>query len=94
MARPTIVEQDYFRFQQALQRAVGAGQKIDPADKERWKGWVRENQIKEGAFMAFGNGMYEGLQPVILDTGDDWQGYYLVSTQDEACLKWTRPTEE
>lgn len=90
MARPTIVEKEYFLFQKALRNAIDSGQRIDPADKKRWKGWVREHQIKEAAFKSFGTGMYEGLEPVIIDTDDDWRGYYLVSTDEEACLKWSR----
>ena len=90
MARPTIVEKEYFLFQKALRSAIDSGQRIDVADKKHWKAWVRENQIKEAAFKSFGNGMYEGLEPVIIDTDDDWRGYYLVSTDEEACLKWSR----
>ena len=90
MPRPTIVEMDYYRFKQALQRAVDSGTRIDVSDKDRWKEWVRENQIKEAAFRTFGEGMYEGLEPVIIASDDDWKGYYLVSTAEEACLKWSR----
>lgn len=88
MARPTIVEKDYFRFQQALRRAKDSGQRIDVSEKSKWKQWVRDNNIKEAAFKTFGNGMYEGLEPVIIDTDDEWKGYYLFSTDEEACLKW------
>jgi hypothetical protein len=90
MARPRIVEVDYFRFQQALRRAIDSGERIDPADKERWAGWVREHRVKEAAFRSFGEGKFEGLEPVILDTEGEWRGYYLVSRSEEACLKWDR----
>ena len=91
MARPKIVEMDYFRFQEALRRAIDAGQRIDKSDKTRWKAWVREHEIREAAFRTFGAGMYDGLEPVIIETEGDWMGYYLVSQIEEACLKWFRP---
>ena len=66
------------------------GQRIDEADKERWLAWVRENHIKEAAFKSFAQGKYEGLKPVIIDADGQWRGYYLFSTEEEACLKWDR----
>lgn len=88
MARPKIVDVDYFQFQRALRRAIDSGQRIDVADKDRWLSWVRENRVKEAAFKSFGQGKYEGLEPVIIDEDGDWRGYYLVSQEEEACLKW------
>ncbi len=91
MARPRIVDLDYFLFQRELRRAIDSGNRIDPADKQRWADWVRENQIKEAAFRSFAQGKYEGLNPVIIDGEGKWRGYYLVSTDEEAVLKWERP---
>ncbi|HEU4618860.1 MAG TPA: hypothetical protein VFV10_12535 [Gammaproteobacteria bacterium] len=90
MARPRIVEVDYFPFQQALRRAIAAGERIEPSEKERWEKWVREHRVKEAAFRSFGKSKGEDLEPVIIDTEGQWRGYYLVSTQDEVCLKWAR----
>jgi hypothetical protein len=90
MARPTIVDVDYYRFQTALRRAVDSGERIDRSDKKRWSDWVRENHIKEGAFRSFANGKYQGLEPVIIDNSGEWRGYYLFSVEEEACLKWQR----
>lgn len=90
MARPRIVDVDYYQFQRALRRASDAGQRIDETDKQRWSSWVRENHIKEAAFKSFAKGKYEGLEPVIIDEDGQWRGYYLVSKQEEACLKWDR----
>ena len=94
MARPRIVEVDYFRFQQALRRATDSGERILPSEKERWGQWVREHRIKEAAFKSFGLGRYEGLEPVIIDSEGEWRGYYLVSKVEEACLKWEREAAE
>lgn len=90
MARPKIIDVDYFQFQRALRRAIDTGERIDKSDKERWSAWVRENHIKEAAFKSFAKGMYEGLEPVIIDGEGEWRGYYLFSTDDEAVLKWQR----
>jgi len=92
MARPKIVDLDYFQFKNALRRATDSGSRIDSSEKERWGTWVRENHIKEAAFRSFAKRMYEGLEPVIIDGDPDyeWRGYYLVSTDEEAVLKWVR----
>jgi hypothetical protein len=75
MGRPRIVEVDYFRFQQALRRAIDSGERIDPSEKQRWSEWVRDHHIKEAAFKSFGQGKYEGLEPVIIDSDGQWRGY-------------------
>jgi hypothetical protein len=90
MARPRIVEKDYYQFQQALRRAVDNGNRIDVAEKERWKTWVKEHHIKEASFRSFGAGMYEGLQPVIIDQDDEWGGYFMYSKDEEVVLTWVR----
>ena len=93
MARPKIVDLDYFLFQKALRLAIDKGARIDRADKQRWSTWVRENHVKEAAFRSFSAKMYEGLEPVIIDNDTEWRGYYLFSTDEEAVLKWVREPE-
>ncbi len=90
MARPRIIDVDYFQFRNALRKAIDSGQRIDVSQKDRWLAWVRENQVKEAAFKSFAQGKYDGLEPVIIDAADEWRGYYLFSTEEEACLKWQR----
>ena len=90
MARPRIVEKDYYQFQQALRRAIDSGNRIDVSDKQRWKEWVKEHHIKEASFRSFGAGMYEGLQPVIINQNDKWGGYYMFSKDEEVVLTWVR----
>jgi hypothetical protein len=93
MARPRIVDVDYFQFQRALRKAIDSGRRIDVSDKDRWASWVRANHIKEAAFKSFAKGKYEGLEPVIIDDAGQWGGYYLVSREEEACLKWDRDAD-
>lgn len=90
MARPKIVEKDYYQFQQALSRAVDSGNRIDVSEKDRWRAWVKEHRVKEASFKSFGAGLYEGLQPVIIDQDDAWGGYYMYSTDEEVVLTWVR----
>ncbi len=93
MARPRIVEKDYYQFQQALKRAADTGNRIDKTDAERWRSWVREHRVKEAAFRSFGASMYEDLEPVIIDTDDEWCGYYLYSSDEDVVLTWERDAE-
>ena len=53
---------------------------------------MRDNRVKEAAFLSFSKRMYEGLEPVIIDgePDDKWRGYYLYSADEEAVLKWVR----
>ncbi len=90
MARPRIVEKDYYQFQQALQRAVDTGNRIDVSEEKRWKEWVKEHRVKEASFKSFGAGMYEGLEPVIITQNDEWGGYYMFSKAEEVVLTWVR----
>lgn len=93
MARPRIVEKDYYQFQQALRRAIDKGDRIDVSEKQRWKEWVKKHRVKEASFKSFGAGMYEGLQPVIIDQDDEWGGYYMFSTDEEVVLFWERGSD-
>ena len=93
MARPQIVDLDYYQFQRALRRASDSGTRIERTDKKRWSDWVRENRIKEAAFRSFSKSMCEDLEPVIIDDDGKWRGYYLFSTAEEVVLKWERASD-
>ena len=90
MPRPTIVEQNYFEFKVALQRATDAGARIEQDDKTRWKSWVRDNRIQEAAFRSMALQKFDDPRAVILDEDGPWRGYYLYTPVEEICLKWTR----
>lgn len=89
MPRPSIVEQNYFEFKRALQRATDSDQRIEPTDKDRWKNWVRANKIQEAAFKSLAAGKFDGGRAVIIDEDGPWGGYYIYTTDEEICLKWT-----
>jgi hypothetical protein len=88
MARPTIIDIDYHEFLSALRKAIDDGTRIDVSEKDRWAEWIKQNKVREAAFKSFGGGRFEGLMPVIIDSDGPWGGYYLHSSDEEACLKW------
>ena len=90
MSQVRIVEQNYFEFTAALRAAGDTGDRIEPRDKERWATFVAENRIQEAAFRSLANKKFEEMKPVIIDDDSSWNGYYLYTTAEEACLKWVR----
>jgi len=88
MARPSIVEQNYFEFKVALQQGADGGSRIEPAEKDRWKAWVRHHKIQEAAFRSMATQKFENPRAVILDDEGPWGGYYLYTIEEEVCLKW------
>ena len=47
MGQPSIIEVEYHDFLKILQHATDSKNKIDKADKERWKKFVREHKVPE-----------------------------------------------
>ena len=90
MSQVRIVEQNYFEFTVALRTATDSGNKLEPRDKDAWKQYVRENHVQEAAFRSLADKKYEGMTPVVIADGGEWQGYYMYTTSEEAVLKWVR----
>ncbi len=90
MPRPSILEQNYFEFKLALKKATDAGSRIEKTEKVRWKTWVRANKIQEAAFKSMASGKFDEARTVIIDEEGPWGGYYIYTTAEEVCLKWTR----
>ena len=88
MARAKVVEYDYYQFLRMLQRAGNAGQRIDKSDS-RWGEYVRQNKINEVAATAIARQKFESATPVIIAEGNDTDGLYFYSKDDEACLRLT-----
>ena len=89
MSRPTIVEQNFFEFKAALRASTDAGTRIEMAEKDRWKAWVREHKIQEAAFRSMAAQKFDEPVAVIIDDDSDWSGYYLYTPTEEICLRWT-----
>jgi len=86
MARAKVVEFDYYQFIRIMQRAGNAGQRIEKSDS-RWADYVRTNKINEVAATAIARQKFESVVPVIIAEGNDTDGLYFYSRDDEACLR-------
>lgn len=86
MARARVVEQDYYVFLNLLRRATDAGARIDKADA-RWAEYVKKNGINEVAATAIARQKFESVIPVILAEGQDTDGLYFYSKNEEGCLR-------
>jgi hypothetical protein len=94
MKRPKIVEEDYQLFMKKLRTATNNGQRIEKTDQPAWDDFVRENNINEVVMASWGKTKFEKTVPVIINDGSSWEGYYVYSQIDEACLKWIRPEDQ
>lgn len=90
MARPKIVDVDYYEFKDHLAKATREGGRIEKSDKERWKAYVKQHQINEVAMLHWGRSKYDTVEAVILDCGNEWDGFYVYSKDEEAALKWAK----
>ena len=86
MARAKVVEFDYYQFIRIMQRAGNAGQRIEKSDPG-WADYVRTNKINEVAATAIARQKFESVVPVIIAEGNDTDGLYFYSRDDEACLR-------
>lgn len=88
MARAKVVDFDYYQFLRILQRAGNAGLRIDRTDS-RWGEYVKQNKINEVAATAIARQKFENATAVIIAEGNDTDGLYFYSRDDEACLRLT-----
>jgi hypothetical protein len=93
MARPIVEELNFTEFRRALEAAIVTNARIIPTQTERWADYVAKHRVRETNFQAYAAGKYENLEPVIIDSGPPWGGYYLWSVHEEVVLRWRRATE-
>jgi hypothetical protein len=86
MPRAKVVESDYYQFLNLLRRATDAGARIDKNDA-RWAPYVKEHAINEVAATAIARQKFESALPVIIAEGQDTDGLYFYSKNEEACLR-------
>ena len=87
MARSKVVEFDYYQFIGLLRRATDAGKRIDKADAKRWTEYIKAKGINEVAATAIARQKFESALAVIIDEGQDTDGLYFYSKNDEGCLR-------
>ncbi len=90
MGQPKIIEVEYHDFLKILQHATDSKTKIDIADKERWKNFVRKHKIPEAGMgvKAKAGAMSGNTKAVIIDGDGAADGYYIYSSDDLFCLKY------
>lgn len=89
MAIARIKEINYYDFLIALRDARDNGNRLEKSSEKEWKDYIRSNDIKEVSFMSVAKKKYENMNPVIIQSGDEWEGFYAYSDDDEAAIKWT-----
>ena len=92
MSRPTVEQLLFPEFKRAVERATLAGTRITPLERERWVKYVDTHKVREANFQAYARAMFADLEPLILDEGPPWGGYYMWSTVEEVVLRWSRPS--
>jgi len=85
-----MVEVVYSEFWRQLEMAAESGERIEHTDKQRWKAYVREYNVKEGASRVHAGALGEPIKAVIIASGGDWDGYYVYSASDEVCMRYSR----
>ncbi len=86
MARAKVVEYDYFQFLNLMRRATGSGCRIDRGDR-RWAEFIKTHSINEVAATAIAKQKFESVIPVIVAEGQDTDGLYFYSKDEEGCLR-------
>ena len=87
MARSKVVDFDYYQFIGLMRRATDAGKRIDKADTQRWAAYIKSKGINEVAATAIARQKFESALAVIIDEGQDTDGLYFYSKNDEGCLR-------
>jgi hypothetical protein len=93
MTRPIVEELNFTEFRRAVDAALLAGTRITPIETQRWADYIAKHKVRETNFQAYAAGKYEGLEPLIIDSGPPWGGYYLWSAREEVVLRWRRPSQ-
>ena len=86
MPRAKVVDFDYYHFLRLLQRATSAGGRIEKTDA-RWADFVKAKGINEVAATAIARQKFEDVAAVIIDEGQDTDGLYFFSKNEESCLR-------
>lgn len=86
MAR--IREVEFWSFKDALQRAYDSGRKIDPIEKDDWRGYLKSHRMSEPMMEEFAKSRFLEYQKVIIVDDPEWEGFYMYSDDDEGAIRW------
>ncbi|HVS76951.1 MAG TPA: hypothetical protein VHE11_08455 [Steroidobacteraceae bacterium] len=86
MARAKVIDFDYYQFIGLLRRATDAGKRLERGDAG-WGEYVKSHGINEIAASAIARQKFESPTAVIIDEGQDTDGLYFYSKNEEACLR-------
>lgn len=86
MARAKVIDFDYYQFIGLLRRAADAGKRLERGDAG-WGEYVKSHGINEIAASAIARQKFESPTAVIIDEGQDTDGLYFYSKNEEACLR-------
>ena len=86
-----IIEVEYQSFLRDLRVATDTKKKIEKGDKEAWMAFVKRHEVPEAGMTvhAMGKAMSGKIKSVIIDGVGRADGYYIYSTDDQFCLKYT-----
>ena len=90
MSRARVVEVDYYVLIEKLKEAANKACLIERSDSVLWKEFVAKNGVRETSLEAFGKVKFINGEPKLvgIEMGDEWDGCYAYSTDDEAALKF------
>ena len=89
MSRPRVIEVDYYDFMRQLKSAIDARNAIEKSDKEKWKAYISENNIRDVSLEAHAKVKFTGKPKLAaIVGGSDWDGCYAYSIDDEAVIKY------
>lgn len=91
MSQHQIIEIDYQDFLKALRHATDAKKKIEKNEKEAWVAFVKKHEVPEAGMTvhAMSKAMSGKIKSVVIDGVGAANGYYIYSTVDQFCLKYT-----
>ena len=90
MSQARVEEVDYYVLVEKLKQAASKSCLVEQTNRERWKRYVAENGIRETSLMAFGKVKFISGKTRLagIEMGDEWDGCYAYSIDDEAALKF------
>jgi len=84
--RAKVVDFDYYQFIGLLRRATDAGNRLERGNAG-WEEYIKSHGINEIAATAIARQKFESPAAVIINEGQDSDGLYFYSKNEEACLR-------